>query len=184
MTPRWIAAVWVWSVVADGNRGIQCRCATCPCRRVKAVVRSVTAAERVTDSSPPPTHRGSQVRGGCGTIFRIAGRSWVSADLGCCGGRGEHPWRVPHVLVSGGMPPCVADGTVPCRIATPAAEAQGTPAWLWRGCVTTRHLNGCGIRVPDAGHSLGTCLQLLSPTPEPSRPSLPTPCSPARDQAG
>lgn len=177
--------VWAWNVAEDDSLGIQCRCATSSCRRGRTAVRSVTAAERVTDSSLPPTHRGSQVRGGCGTIFRIAGRFWDVSRSRVLRGRGEHHWRVAHVLVSGGvMPPCVADGTVLCRIATPAAEAQDAPAWLWRGCVAARHLNGCGVRVPDAGHSLGTCLQLLSLTPEPSRPSLPTPCSPARDQAG
>lgn len=109
---------------------------------------------------------------GCQQISGVAGQRGTLLARGTCVGE----WGV--------MPPCVADGTVLCRIATPAAEAQDAPAWLWRGCVAARHLNGCGVRVPDAGHSLGTCLQLLSLTPEPSRPSLPTPCSPARDQAG
>lgn len=184
MTPRWIAAVWVWSVAEDDSLGIQCRCATSSCRRGRTAVRSVEAAGRVTDSSPPPTHRGSQVRDGRGTIFRIAGRSWVSADLGCCGAEGNITGAWHMCWWVGVMPPYVADGAVLCRIATPTAEAQGAPAWLWRGCVTARHLNGCGVRAPDVGHSLGTCLQLLFPTPEPSRPSLPTPCSPARDQVG
>ena len=50
----------------------------------------------------PAGKDGGQVRDGRGTIFRIAGRFWVSADLGCCGAGGEHHWRVAHVLVSGG----------------------------------------------------------------------------------
>ena len=163
MTPRWIAAVWVWNVAEDDSLGIRCRCATSSCRRGRTAVRSVTAAGRFS---------GSLEGFGCQQISGVAGQRGTSLARGTCVGE----WGV--------MPPCVAGGVVSRRIATPAAEVQGTPAWFWRGCVTARHLSGCGIRVPDVGHSLGTCLQLLFPTPEPSRPSLPTPCSPARDQVG
>ena len=77
MTPRWIAAVWVWNVAEDDSLGIRCRCATSSCRRGRTAVRSVTAAGRFS---------GSLEGFGCQQISGVAGQGGTSLARGTCVG--------------------------------------------------------------------------------------------------